>query len=311
MERRGAFGTVSAASHRLGSSVVAFKRLNRGSRAEADAVAEEVGVAQELISHSNEIQMSSDFVVKLKEIIYERGHAEWDGAFEQVYILYTPLARGTFYSYLLGSHTRPSRNVIISLFSQALNGLDYLHSIGWIHRDLKPANLGVVGLAPPHAVILDLGQAIHVDPVLIGRENDSNGFISPTPGRIGTSLYLAPEMEKSAYTEAVDIWALGIVAYEIFLHSHPFKLSPPVNPWLFTTNSQLRQTVDRYHSMMEELRKGRVDPMGPLIHEMLYWTPEWRVKAKDALRHPALAEAIVKLPRAEAQVGSKRQRESE
>lgn len=307
---RGAYGVVSAASHRLGNPVVAFKCFSRGSRTEADAVAEEVKTAQQLILHSNEAQKNSDFVIKMKEVIYGRGHAEWNGTFEYVYILYTPLARGTFYSHLLKAGPRPSRNIVISLFSQVLSGLGYLHSIGWIHRDLKPANLGVVSLDPPHAVILDLGQAMHVDADLIGRENDSNGFISPTPGRVGTSLYLAPEMEKRAYTETVDIWALGIVAYEIIFHSHPFKLSPPANPWLLTTNPRFRETVDSYNSMMEELAKGKVDPMEPLIREMLVWIPEWRMKAKDALKHSALAEATLELPKEEPKVGSKRQRES-
>ena len=290
----GAFGIVSAASHRYGGSVVAFKRIDRGTHPQAELVAQEVRVAQELISCSNEAGSYSDFVIRLKQVIYERGHAEWDGSFEHVYILYTPLARGTFQSHLLQLAPQLSRNILISLFAQILKGVAYLHSSGWIHRDLKPANLGVVSLDPPHAVILDLGQAIHVDPSLIGREN-SSGFIPQTPGRVGTRSYLAPEMEKSLYSETVDIWALGVVAHELFLGYYPFKISMPANPWLPTTNPQFIKTLEEFKKRINELGEAKNDPIELLIQQMFWWRPEARVQANDALRHPALEGAITEI----------------
>lgn len=182
-----------------------------------------------------------------------------------------------------------------------------LHSIGWIHRDLKPANLGVVNLDPPHAVILDLGQAIHVDPSLIGRD-DSNGFIPQTPGRVGTRSYLAPEMEKSSYSETVDIWALGIVAHEVFLGYYPFKRSTSANLWLPTTNPQYIETREEFKRRINALGEAKNDPIEPLIQKMFWWSPETRVQAKDALRHPSLQGAITEIPKNYPQPAQKRPR---
>lgn len=48
---------------------------------------------------------------------------------------------------------------------------------------------------------------------------------------VGTSPYLAPELlncmtEENLYTEAVDIWALGVMMFESFFRVHPFCVNP-------------------------------------------------------------------------------------
>jgi serine/threonine protein kinase len=41
----------------------------------------------------------------------------------------------------------------------------------------------------------------------------------------GTPLYLAPEFITTCkYNDAIDIWSLGIMAYELFTHEFPFKI---------------------------------------------------------------------------------------
>jgi serine/threonine protein kinase len=80
-------------------------------------------------------------------------------------------------------------------FFQILQGLDALHSEGFIHRDVKPSNVGVVSQSADNIeiVILDYGETFRI----------KNCWTSP--GKIGTIPFLAPEMESTMYGNKVDI----------------------------------------------------------------------------------------------------------
>lgn len=81
-----------------------------------------------------------------------------------------------------------------------------------MHRDIKLDNIGLVGVQPPQAVLLDFGHA--------ARAKTSTNHMR------GTVRYLAPEVlalkEKagcSPYTNQVDTWALGVCLFEVFRKS--------------------------------------------------------------------------------------------
>jgi serine/threonine protein kinase len=90
---------------------------------------------------------------------------------------------------------------------QVVQALKYLHSKGVIHRDIKPENLlnchGVIKMS-------DFGWSIH----------------SPQQSRktyCGTPDYLPPEMlSDQKYDSSVDIWCLGVLAYEFIVGKAPF-----------------------------------------------------------------------------------------
>jgi len=95
----------------------------------------------------------------------------------------------------------------VRLLIEVLEALAYLHQCGIIHRDLKPANVVVVD---EHVKLLDFGLAI-----------DSN--YARTEGISGTLSYIAPEIIRGeAPTTASDLYAVGVMAYEIFTGHHPF-----------------------------------------------------------------------------------------
>lgn len=83
-----------------------------------------------------------------------------------------------------------------------------LHAAGWIHGDLKPANVRLA--EEGHAVVVDLGLARRS-----GDESDAS--------TAGSLAYLAPErIRGEAPGPAVDLFALGVVLYELATGRHPF-----------------------------------------------------------------------------------------
>lgn len=297
----GAFGVVSAASHHNGE-VVAFKQLLRHNSATAKAVAREVSSAQEIKS-ATAMHIHKQYIIQLKEVIYQGAQVEFHASHpEHVFILYTPLARGTFLDQILANKTDPpSLNVRIALFTQILKGLACLHSLHWVHRDIKPTNLGVVSLAPPRAIILDLGQACYFRP------SGSSSGIPQQPDCCGTVHYLAPEMEKKPYTAAVDIWAAGLVAHELFFGFHPWRMS--VNPWRPDRNPRMQETVATYHSRLDHLGQQPKDGIENLILNMLWWDPGLRYSPEQALGHISLQKTHEDVLQPGIHTGKKRPRE--
>jgi eukaryotic-like serine/threonine-protein kinase len=98
----------------------------------------------------------------------------------------------------------------LDLLRQLLDALAYLHQHGIIHRDVKPANILVVGGV---VKLLDFGLAI------------SPSKPMPLEGRtVGTLYYVAPEvLQGDAFSEASDLYAVGMIAYEMFAGAHPFR----------------------------------------------------------------------------------------
>lgn len=272
---RGAYGSVSAASHSTGK-IVAFKSLLRYNKSSAQAVSKEIEMANTI----TELLRDDDHhIIRLVQVIYQRGDSEYDHRRpENVWILYTPLVQGT-----IGDMLSPKRHSIKHLtrthaFQQLLLGLKWLHSHRLVHRDIKVVNIGI-SLDPLHVSILDLGTVCKLD--------DSTDLIAPSPGQLGTVHYLAPEMELEDYDGKVDIWASGIVGCEIFLGYHPWPLS--VNPWRSDKNPKLDDYKARHSQFLQSLKQNsesqREFIVLSLIADMLQWDPKARPSSQNALEH--------------------------
>ena len=97
----------------------------------------------------------------------------------------------------------------VELARQLCAGLAAAHEVGMVHRDLKPANIMLDGRG--RARITDFG--------LSGLAEEFRGDESS-----GTPAYMAPEQLRGApATTASDIYALGLVLYEVFTGKRPFE----------------------------------------------------------------------------------------
>jgi serine/threonine-protein kinase len=106
--------------------------------------------------------------------------------------------------------------------------LSYAHSRGVIHRDIKPENIILSG---NHALVLDFG----VSKALVSAASDrpesetESGITSPAVA-IGTPAYMSPEQAVADphLDHRADIYALGIVGYELLTGRSPFAgMNPP------------------------------------------------------------------------------------
>jgi serine/threonine protein kinase len=110
----------------------------------------------------------------------------------------------------------------LRLFASVCDAVEYAHQRGVIHRDLKPSNILVNEDGEP--VIVDFGLA---RPIQETQDGPSVTAVS-APGQVVGSLpYLSPEQaagDPSQIDERTDIYALGVMLYELLTGTRP----PPV-----------------------------------------------------------------------------------
>ena len=117
------------------------------------------------------------------------------------------------------SREQLSIGVVVDLLLQACEALAEAHSLGIVHRDIKPANFFITrgADAAPMLKVLDFG--ISKMPVTDG------GNLTATQGVMGTPAYMSPEQMRSSrdVDHRSDIWAMGVVLYELFQGAPPFS----------------------------------------------------------------------------------------
>jgi hypothetical protein len=130
------------------------------------------------------------------------------------------LVAGTNLRTLLATEGNLAPADSIGIMVQVLDGLAGAHARGVVHRDLKPENVLVTVEGPaPQVKIVDFGIARLVEGTRLSR----------TTGMIGTPQYLAPEIGSGhPATPASDVYAAGVVLYELLFGRAPFDRPTPV-----------------------------------------------------------------------------------
>ncbi|MFC4061418.1 serine/threonine-protein kinase [Planomonospora corallina] len=148
--------------------------------------------------------------------VYDYGVHEVPGAGATAYLV-MKFVDGEPLDRLLGRLGSIAPGAALELIAQAASALQAVHDQGIVHRDIKPGNLLV--RSDGTLVLTDFGIA----------RADTASRLTDAGMVLGTAAYCAPEQAEGApVTPAVDIYALGVVAYECLAGQRPFDGDSPV-----------------------------------------------------------------------------------
>jgi serine/threonine-protein kinase len=117
----------------------------------------------------------------------------------------------------------PSIERVFDITLQIADALASAHAQGVIHRDLKPANVLLEG--DRKVVVVDFGMA----KIMTGGGTGGTTELTAHNMVFGTPEYMAPEQARGDELDArCDVYAVGIILYELLTGAVPFKASTPL-----------------------------------------------------------------------------------
>jgi serine/threonine-protein kinase len=174
------------------------------------------------------------------------------------------LVEGPTLQELLRERGRLSEDDARHIGAQVASALDAAHAQGTIHRDLKPGNILIT--ADGTAKVTDFGIA-HLDAMT---------QLTRTGEVLGTPRYIAPEQVTGRADARSDLYALGIVLYELVVGHPPFDGENPV--------AIVQQQLTKRPAPPRQLAPGLSREMDALILRALEKDPGRRFASAAALR---------------------------
>ena len=235
-------------------------------------------------SSLNSHQKGIENIIKLKEMIFIKETGTLNLIFEY-------MEKDLFILMKERTPKKLNENQIKSIIYQTLMGLSYMHKYGFFHRDLKPENLLVTG------------EIIKIADFGLAREIRS---IPPYTEYVSTRYYRAPEciLKSNNYNSPIDIWALGCIMAEMYLHPQPlffgnnekevlFKIcsilgTPNHDIWNEGISQANKMDIkfpkfepQKLENIITNASKDAID----LISQMIKWDPNKRATASNLLQH--------------------------
>ena len=131
----------------------------------------------------------------------------------------------TLYERMWKQHGPLPLNDVVNILDQICDALEATHEKGIIHRDLKPANVFLCPVRGRQDVVklLDFGVAKLA-------HHDSSSRWTSAGCVVGTPEYISPEQARGKNVDArTDLYALGVIAYEMVLGRQPFLSDNPAD----------------------------------------------------------------------------------
>src|SRR5215467_424450 len=142
-----------------------------------------------------------------------------------LYLVMPFIEGGTLTGYLRRS--LPDFQDVATILLQLLDAVEYAHEEGLIHRDIKSSNvlLEARRSGPPYAYLADFGLVRYSDQADLKQA----GKPIPLDQIPGTPHYMAPEQARGIVTTATDIYALGVLLFQMLVGELPYDDPDDVN----------------------------------------------------------------------------------
>ncbi len=148
------------------------------------------------------------------------------GEHEGVPFLVMEYLEGRTLEQILRSAEKISLLQKMQIMAQAADGLHCAHQNGIVHRDVKPSNIMVLGDGTVKIMDFGIARALQDD-----TRRTRTGLL------IGTLSYMCPEQFQCGIADAqADIWAYGVIYYELVTGVHPFQAPDPATLMYRITN---------------------------------------------------------------------------
>lgn len=248
---RGSFSRVVRVEHRSTRQPYAIKMIETRYREGREVCESELCVLRR-VRHANIIQLMEVFETA-----------------ERVYMVMELATGGELFDRVIarGSFTERDATRVLQM---VLDGVKYLHTLGITHRDLKPENLLYYHPgADSKIIITDFGLAS-------SRKKGDECLMKTT---CGTPEYIAPEiLVRKPYTNAVDMWALGVISYILLSGTMPFEDDNRMRLY--------RQILKGKYSFSGEPWPSVSNLAKDFVERVLTVDPSERLTAGQALKHP-------------------------
>jgi serine/threonine protein kinase len=243
----GSFGTVYLAKHKASGTRVAVKVIEEdriATMSDRMCLTREVAILQTL---------DHPFIGKVFSVDFER---------DQCVIIQEFLPQGTLLEMLMRDGPM-AETQIRYYFVQLVAAMDYLHNSKKVaHRDLKLENIMLDHFGNLQLIDFGLSRAF---------SETENQFTTPC----GSPPYLAPEIiTEGSYTQAADVWSLGIVLYALATANLPFY-----DDNITTLCRQIISCEVHYPMSLG-------DDLADLLHRMLCRDPAERITIEQIKEHP-------------------------
>lgn len=248
---RGSFSRVVRVEHKSTRQPYAIKMIETRYREGREVCESELCVLRR-VRHTNIIQLMEVF-----ETV------------ERVYMVMELATGGELFDRIIarGSFTERDATRVLQM---VLDGVKYLHTLGITHRDLKPENLLYYHPgADSKIIITDFGLAS-------SRKKGDECLMKTT---CGTPEYIAPEiLVRKPYTNAVDMWALGVISYILLSGTMPFEDDNRMRLY--------QQILKGKYSFSGEPWPSVSNLAKDFVERILTVDPSERLTAGQALKHP-------------------------
>ena len=161
-----------------------------------------------------------------------------------------------------------SAREVVRILHDVVDALAFAHARGVIHRDIKPANILTQG---SHALVTDFGVAKAISAAL------PIGAVTTAGIAIGTPAYMAPEQLAGdpAADHRIDIYAVGLLAYELLTGVSPFTGASP--------RETLAAQLTRDPAPLHEVAPGVSRNVSTLVMRCLAKDPDARPQSADEI----------------------------